>query len=242
MQVTWSIDRDPQQGIAGVIATLEGGCFGALTRSSIPLVDYWRTPKPNLDALSDALGWPRLTSAELSFERQVPVVEGRGKASFTDLMIISDAGTIAIEAKYTEPPYESVETWLTLGVAANRELVLRGWLARIGEVTGVVLTAQQVESLPYQLIHRTASACSLPSPRHAVVYQVFDPAHVEYYLDHLRTLRDLLKSTAPFHFMLLTVPTTVRPAIPKGAKGEELRELLREPVYEFGQAVQNVIG
>ena len=53
--------------------------------------------KPTPVAISNMSSQPRSTS-DL----------GRGKPSYTDLMILAPGTAIAIEGKYTEPAYESV--------------------------------------------------------------------------------------------------------------------------------------
>ena len=58
--------------------------------------------------LSEAVGNEEPHDAELTFEYQVPVQGGKGTASHTDLMIITQNTGIAVEAKQTEPKYASV--------------------------------------------------------------------------------------------------------------------------------------
>ena len=67
----------------------------------------------------------------MHFEHEVPVQRGRRKSSFTDLMIFGDDVAVAIEAKFTEPRYESVGTWLGGAPTANRVDVVEGWLCAI---------------------------------------------------------------------------------------------------------------
>lgn len=115
---------------------------------------------------------PAGDTAQLSFEYHVPAQAGKGKASLTDLMISTGDDAIAIEAKYTEPHYESVSTWLSaermrdetadVTGTSNRERVLHGWLSAINEcVGGTLLTQANVGDCTYQLIHRTASVCAI---------------------------------------------------------------------------------
>jgi hypothetical protein len=81
-------------------------------RSTVPLVDFWRTPEPRLARLSAAIGVPLHPPTYLCFEYPVRVQRGRGKASFTDLMIVASSAVVAIEAKFTEPRSETVGAWL----------------------------------------------------------------------------------------------------------------------------------
>ena len=62
-----------------------------------------------------------------------PFERGRGKASFTDLMITASSAAVAIEAKFTEPRGETVHKWLRDPPETNRTDVLEGWLDLIGK-------------------------------------------------------------------------------------------------------------
>ncbi len=95
-------------------------------RSVVPLVDFWRTPEKRVHELGELIGLPLHPPAKLVFEYAVEVQSGRGKASFTDLMILTGDTAVAIEAKYTEPEYENVRAWLRDPVEDNRTKVLNG--------------------------------------------------------------------------------------------------------------------
>jgi hypothetical protein len=142
-------------------------------RSTVPLVDFWRTPESRLAQLSATIGVALRPPIELCFEYPVPVQRGRGKASFTDLMIIANSAAVAIEAKFTEPRSETVRTWLRDPPQVNRTEVLKGWLDLIRDASGTSLRVADVMGLPYQLVHRTASVCFVAGHVRAVVYQVF---------------------------------------------------------------------
>lgn len=152
----------------GLVRAMPSGTFESPRRSTIPLLDFWRTPEPRLSELSAVIGAPILNNPALSFEYQVKVKKGRGKPSCTDLMIFDSETAIAIEAKFTEPEYESVAFWVDRASDGNREDVLGGWLEYIADV-GVTLRREDVNDLPYQVVHRFAftvlSSCSKPVPR-----------------------------------------------------------------------------
>src|SRR5207247_11173459 len=97
-------------------------------RSTVPLLDYWREPDLHLRDLWALLGLPRSDHTEMHFEYEVPVQRGRGKSSYTDLMVLSEEVAVAIEAKFTEPRYESVDKWLGPTPTANRREGSEGWL------------------------------------------------------------------------------------------------------------------
>jgi hypothetical protein len=115
-------------------------------------------------------------------------------------MILTADQSIAIEAKYTEPPYQSVNKWLGLEPTENRTKVLCGWLDEISKVTGRAITLEEVGPLPYQLIHRTASVCCAPGRLRTVVYQVFGQESSDYYIDSLRKLVACVGVGPPIQF------------------------------------------
>ena len=67
-------------------------------RSTVPLVDYWRVPEQRLRDLWEQFGVPGPNHAKMHFEHAVPVQRGRGKSSYTDLMILAEDIAVAIEA------------------------------------------------------------------------------------------------------------------------------------------------
>jgi hypothetical protein len=180
-------------------------------RSTLPLVDFWRTPESRLAQLSAAIGVALLPPIELCFEFPVPVQRGRGKSSFTDLMIISASAAVAIEAKLTEPRYQTADDGLRDPPGPNRSEVLEGWLDLIRDATGTSLNVNDVRDLPYQLIHRTASVCSVLRPVRAVVYQVFGEGPPDYYVNKLSVLWRLLGRSAAISFHVLRCPLNFLP-------------------------------
>jgi hypothetical protein len=175
-------------------------------RSTLPLVDFWRTPEARLAQLSAAIGVALLPPIELCFEFPVPVQRGRGNSSFTDLMIIANSAAVAIEAKLTGPRYQTAGDWLRDPPGENRNEVLEGWLDLIRDATGTSLSVREVKDLPYQLIHRTASVCSVLRPVRAVVYQVFAEGLPEYYVNDLSKLWGRLGRSAAISFHVLSCP------------------------------------
>jgi hypothetical protein len=208
-EVHRSIRGTPQADWPALVAAFADTDFDSPRRSTVPLVAYWRDPTTRFGWLQERLGFPAATSASFSFEHPVGPSLGRGKPSYTDLMILAPASAIAIESKYTEPSYENVRAWLHEPRDQNRCDVLRGWLSMLDMATGAGLTIDAVLHLPYQLVHRAASAC-FPNAKHrAVIYQVFDATHRDRYLDELRHLRALvLKHEA------LKLAVLVTPAVP----------------------------
>lgn len=139
----------------------------------------------------------------MHFEYEVPVQRGRGKSSFTDLMIFTDDVAVAIEAKFTEPRYESVATWLGGTPTTNRLDVLEGWLCAIEAAAETSIPRDAVMDLPYQLIHRTASFCCVDRRKRLVVYQVFGDSPPDYYAGDLRRFAAAIAAPDRMAFVVL---------------------------------------
>lgn len=213
-------------------------------RSLVPLLDYWRDPKSGFDKLSAVQGCRVGPPVQLLFEHAVPVQAGRGKASFTDLMILGEETAVAVEAKHTEPKYKSTREWLRGEKGGNRHDVLRGWLGLISATTTLPLTSDSVLDLPYQLIHRTASVCFLGRPTASVVYLVFGEKSAPRYRESLSDFAELLGSPPmiSFHLLSCTVAETdsysgLLKRWDRGDRklGDEVRNMLRRgPAFSFG--------
>lgn len=187
-------------------------------RSTVPLLAFWRDPAVALEQLSRALGEQLSAPVDISFEHQVAVKAGRGKASHTDVMIHTPTHTVAIEAKSTEPGYESVSEWRKKGGAlkkesppkeagssGNRDQVLKGWLELINKTLNCSLTLENTDTITYQLIHRTASACEGSATTRIVAYQCFNccPDEKDEYRSQMRRLRQLVGNHANLRFAFL---------------------------------------
>jgi hypothetical protein len=177
--------------------------FASPFRSTVPMLAYWQGLEGRLQDFLGCLGLVG-NAADLSatFEAKVKPPQGRGKASCTDLLLSGNGQRIAIEAKYTEPIYETVANWLTAGSNIdNRRDVLSGWLALINAACGTQLTIDAVQGVVYQLLHRTASACAVPGAKPVVVYQVFTTDKHEEYTASLNELRRLIPNSAIEFFL-----------------------------------------
>lgn len=155
--------------------------------SSLPLVQFWNDDEKlpeRVTGISKACNKLEILSEEstLCFEYAVPVGKGKGKASMTDLMIITRNHAIAIEAKFTEckNKYETIDDWLKRGNERNRKEVLQGWLDYILAIDNAlqIKTADDLigKKIPYQMLHRIASACKVAHDNNlspVVIYQLF---------------------------------------------------------------------
>jgi len=153
--------------------------FETLTRSTVPLLCYWSQCEQRLAGICDQIGCGVPEDFDVCFEYPVPAWEGN-TPSYTDVMCTSRDLGIAIEGKSTEGRYESVCKWLGPQPSKNKQGVLNNWLQMIGQKTGLAVEGTNFDpflEVTYQMIHRTASACSLGASRTVVVYQVFESAN-----------------------------------------------------------------
>ena len=216
-------------------------------RSTVPLLDYWRQPESRLRLLEAHLGVTLSDHTELHFEYEVPVQQGRGKSSYTDLMILGTDVAVAVEAKFTEPRYESVETWLAAARTTNRAEVLEGWIRAIEAGSEAMVNREVVRELPYQLIHRTASVCCVSRRRRVVVYQVFGDSPGPYYAEDLRRLASAIPARDRVSFYVVASafhPTTTYAQLSArwdaGERdiGTDVRDaLIAGPLLEFAEPV-----
>lgn len=163
--------------------------FRSPFRSTIPLIALFKSNQ----ILDLGLINPKFISElKYRFEHPTPVIRGVGQPSYTDLMIEYTNGSIAIEAKRTERPYVKVGKWLNNSL--NRQKVLEGWVVIINNHLGLKIDISEINDLPYQLIHRVASACSLKKQHTQVVYIGFDldEKQKKYYIDCLTKFSAIL--------------------------------------------------
>lgn len=170
--------------------------FKSPFRSTIPLLILYKVQPTNCFGLIDHSSE---SNAKYIFEFETPVIKGKGSPSCTDLMIEYPNVCIAIEAKRTEQAYETVISWL--GDSDNRKLVLDGWIEIISNYTDIKFDSKSISDLPYQLIHRVASACSLNKSQTHVVYLGFDldKTKTKYYRDSLTKFSKILGNKIDFH-------------------------------------------
>ena len=222
--------------------------FKSPYRSTVPLLSYWREVGHSAMEVGKGLGFVLEAPLVLHFEFEVPVQRGSGYPSCTDLMLRSGETSVAIEAKRTEPRYETVKRWLPPEEDSNRHQVLKGWLELLRAEDGSGPWIGDVQDLPYQLVHRAASACYPDTRNHWLLYQVFGVSDrsLESYRRDLGTLRRLLPAGLGLRIRVLRCaiePSNRQRELERrwDAGERDLRDsvlsLLREDdTFEFGEA------
>ena len=193
LRTAWAFKGKAVEDHSSLLECYGDGEFDSPTRSTIPLLELWRCPGQRMRELSDALHMVAPQDVLLDFEHLVHPPRGDGRPSQTDLMAVSGDVAIAIETKWTEPRYEEVAHWL--GSSKNRAEVLRGWCDLLECCSGAPVRETDVRGLPYQMVHRAASACHVANvSRRWLVYIVFETTAEKRtkYLKDLTRLRDVL--------------------------------------------------
>ena len=181
----------------------------SIKTSSIPLADFWHPQRnsKHKKCISRELNID-LSGADYCFEYPTPAYQEGGsgktlqysKSSMTDLMILLPKTQIAIEAKYTE--YVNDKTYKPIlkewcQNQDHRKKIIECWLRYISPYVNERQTADELldgASLPYQFLHRTASACfSRNGAESILVYQLF---YDEKNKKQLKEFEEYLKSCA----------------------------------------------
>lgn len=188
------------------------------------------------------------STPEIHLEYTVPPRAGKGIASHTDAMVVASDSALAIEAKWTEPRYETVGEWLKKGTnPSNRQAVMKSWLGLLQNHAHRTLTLENTSSAVYQMVHRAASACAAGlNPK--LLYLQFTPlpngtpADCLHLREDLYNLHSLLGSPVDFPFYLVELevkPTAAYVAIaslPKGSTETAVKmmaALKGDPLFKF---------
>lgn len=181
--------------------------------SSLPLADFWHPGRNTLqkEDLFRRIGAGNLNqqTADYCFEYPTPAYKNReigktlvySKSSMTDLMILfKEDVRIAIEAKYTEYIKEKEYTPILNNWYDNvdhRKAIIQCWIDYINQSgCSDIVSAEELlnnsPELPYQFLHRTASACFM-CKRPILVYQLF---YENGKIDEMKTFEELLAQCA----------------------------------------------
>lgn len=231
--------------LADLVDAMPDREFQRVTRSTLALLAWWKD-SARVEALIDRMGWARSPEATARFESPERAgckrCNGRGKASFTDVMLDLGADVVAIEAKRTERLYETVKRWLARDTGSNRQAVLAHWLRCCLGLDGPV---ERYHDLVYQIIHRTASVRRAAGERHAhVMHLLFDDQHVDEYVEASARAAELLAPNGHPHFHVVVVPTDEGPGyrdVVAASEGDGGADLVREAllrddtIFTFGQ-------
>ena len=259
----------PIHGYDQILDVLSTTKTNSSKTSSIPLADFWhpernRTQKESLFRCIglDALD---LNEADYYFEYPTPAFsnwESRktirySKPSMTDLMILLGKSTrVTIEAKYTE--YVNDTKYIPLLKEQNdgsqhRREIIQCWIDYIhngkrGDIVTVQELLDESPDLPYQFLHRTASACFM-CEHPILVYQLFYDNDQDSRLK-MEDFEKLLKSCAQqlklrpdrLPFFIVEVEVTSYPSEENVNASGLFTKMKRSAQYEFGTSINVLDG
>ncbi len=199
-------------------------------RSTVPLLSLVQHSQPDWQSLLSRLGAP--PDSTIHFEYCVPSPKVNGNPSQTDALIMSDSKVWAIEAKWTEPRYETVASWIRRKRRsdagdhdADAKKTVQGWLDYMQPHASRALHVDEFADAVYQTVHRAASACAVATAnrlRPELVYLHFHPsplrstASTDQYVTDLRHHRSLLGPAPQLGFTVVEMslaPTAAFQAI-----------------------------
>jgi hypothetical protein len=248
-------EADRFQDLLQVVPDAE---FQKLTRSTIPLLAYW-SKADHVRVLCRVLGFtdnPTTATFEYSVPARCRECGSKGKASFTDVMLKWSAApgakpdsVAAIEVKHTEDIYSTVGRWLGPERSTNRRAVLRHWWHLIWDGTGKIPDQPYLDTVVYQMVHRTASACSLEARKRTVVLHLIfshDQKKIRKYETEVKRLATAVGAREGLEFWVISigcVPTPAWHALDDSLRGlaeEERADRVRDalasgdPLFDFG--------
>ena len=209
--------------------------INSVRTSSLPLLAFWKETNSRLKELLNSLQIENKEKFSLCFEYPTSS-GGKGKASMTDLMIFSNSKKLAIEAKFTEigEQYELIRNWIVKGNKENRKEVLTKWIDIVKPFSQTELNIERMESIPYQFLHRTASACDKFTYAF-VIYQIFFDSETEKFLqrfkEKLKQAKEIINPNQKLKFYVW--PIEVEQIIEESEKENAFEKMKTENIYEF---------
>lgn len=253
-------DKEEVRDFTALLGKFGPGAFASPYRSTVPLLSLAKD-QPSLFAdVVQACGCAEGLAIHFEYQVAVPGVEGN--PSQTDAMVVSPTCSVALEAKWTEPRYETVAVRLQNRIAklmrddpqnadkhaASQRAVIAAWLNLLGRRAQKPLEPERAGETVYQMIHRAASACHMPGAV-ALAYLHFEPspargaAQRPQYKADLAHLHSLLGAPEEFPFYLISVPLRLTAAfqaikdLPKGKVTTDRAvrgAILATQLFDFG--------
>jgi hypothetical protein len=190
-------------------------------RSTVPLLSLVHHHPAEWHSLLSRLGVSEVTRTH--FEYAVASAKLGGNPSQTDAMLFSQSLVCGIEAKWTEPRYESVRARLARPESdgGDPSITVEGWVRHLRPYGHGDLKVDEVEDVVYQVLHRAASIGATATAhrlRPALVYLHFHPsplkssATTEGYVEDLRRLRCAMGEATSFAMQVVEMPIEALPA------------------------------
>jgi len=217
-------NKTPIVSVDSLLSNFKGKALQSPMRSTVPLLDMALHAQSHLTSVVGNCGAE--PESELRFEYEASSGSGSARPSHTDIMVLGSSRAVAVEAKWTEPPYENVAIRLLRRTKlrekdlsaealaldrAHQEAEVGSWLRILQPIAYESLTTASVAGVVYQMIHRAASAIATGlSP--SLLYLHFDDketqlgATSEIYKADLARLYQKLGRPSGFRFYVATQP------------------------------------
>jgi hypothetical protein len=194
-------DTEPAADFGALCERMDGQPLQSPYRSTVPLLSLVEHSQSDWRLLLSCFGAP--PDSRIYFEYCVPSPKVNGNPSQTDALIMSDSTVWAIEAKWTEPRYETVAGRIARAEADGTDAAptVEDWLRYLQPYASCALHVDDFADAIYQMVHRAASACAVATAKRLqpeFVYLHFHPsslrstASIDQYVSDLRHLRSLL--------------------------------------------------
>jgi hypothetical protein len=251
MPVHYCFDTEVVDDFSDLCRRYSGNALQSPYRSTVPLLSLVEHNRSEWLGILGSLGAP--PDARVHFEFCVASPKVGGNPSQTDVLLTSDLMVWAIEAKWTEPRYETIAKRLAKLEAdgADPRLTVSGWLMHLQEFANRQLRLEDFGGVVYQMLHRAASACVVAkkqSKEPRLVYFHFSPSpdmrssSTDQYLADLKLLHGLMGSPIRMGFIVVEIPmqpTSAFEAIKSLNKRSPassiavVEALRRGPLFEF---------
>jgi len=254
------LDTEMVSSFDTLLPKFEARAFASPFRSTVPLIAFAKDNWSGFKKLLSACGLSE--DVDVHFEFKVNSPKGNGNPSHTDTMVLSATHACAVEAKWTEPRYETVEKRLKRKdpkdpEGVNAEAFVGGWLELLQPFAAKPLRLNDFSMAVYQMVHRAASASAM-SRSPSLIYLHFDLAggsggtSTDQYHTDLTYLHNLLGKPLNFPFHLVEVRIKLTSAfialehLKKGLPETDLAvrsALLSGRLFEFGEThIQTIVG
>jgi len=152
----YCFDTEPVAGIVELCQRMTGKALQSPYRSTVPLLSLVEHNQPEWHSLSALWGAP--PDCTVHFEYCVASPKPGGNPSQTDALLMSDTTVWAIEVKWTEPRYETVEKRISKPEldGADPRTTVDGWLKYLQPFATRYLRVDDVLDVVYQVLHRPA--------------------------------------------------------------------------------------
>ncbi len=251
----YCFDTESMAGIEELCQRMTGKALRSPYRSTVPLLSLVEHSQPEWHSLLALWGAP--PDSTVHFEYCVASPKAGGNASQTDALLMSDSTVWAVEAKWTEPRYETVAKRISTPESdgGDPRTTVDGWLKYIQPFAKQDLRVDDFVEVVYQVLHRAASACAVATAHQRqphLVYLHFHPSPLpsstttSQYISDLRHLYALLGSPGGIKLTVVEMPLKPTAAfegikgLDKGAKESATHvkaALCSGPLFTFGKPI-----